>query len=357
MALRKEQPDRVPVSPDLYEMVPIRLSGWPSWEVLVYEDPPVWKVRADAHRYYGTDALIPIPAPMEEDSPPAIVYKNDEKVITRQFWEHEGKRVWADTAVVYVRCDASAHVKASTIGLPEAHDCFEVVRKNYTKTGRAYFEDARNYVGEGGVVMPMISLPCLTCWPEDTYAYYENPEAVEEKLRVQGEWVMARLEHILSWKPDAIMIGNSGIMIFNPVPVFRRLCLEWLQKITVRAKECGVLTHLHCCGPERVLVEMAANESDLDAIEPLEMPPMGDCDLKEIKGKFGKKLALKGNLHTTRVMLMGTPEEVREASKKALDDAAEGGGFILSTGDQTPRDTPDANIHAMREVVEKFGVY
>ena len=41
----------------------------------------------------------------------------------------------------------------------------------------------------------------------------------------------------------------------------------------------------------------------------------------------------------------------------AIDDAAAGGGFILSTGDQTPRDTPDENIHTMQRVAETYGRY
>ncbi|HEY5140208.1 MAG TPA: uroporphyrinogen decarboxylase family protein, partial [Methylococcales bacterium] len=88
-----------------------------------------------------------------------------------------------------------------------------------------------------------------------------------------------------------------------------------------------------------------------------EIPPMGDCDLKEIKLKYGYKLALKGNLHTTEVMLFGTREKVETECKKAIDDAADGGGFILSTGDQTPRDTPEENIFALQKIAETYGKY
>ena len=84
---------------------------------------------------------------------------------------------------------------------------------------------------------------------------------------------------------------------------------------------------------------------------------MGDCNLAEIKKLYGDKLILKGNLHTTDVMLDGTPDDVIEASKKAIDDAAEGGGFILSTGDQCGRDTPFENIHAMVETARTYGKY
>ena len=120
-------------------------------------------------------------------------------------------------------------------------------------------------------------------------------------------------------------------------------------------KDAGIPSQVHCCGPEREMIKICAEETDLDSINPLEIPPMGDCNLKEIKEKFGKKLSLMGNLHTTEVMLRGTIKVVEETSKKAIDDAAEGGGFILSTGDQCGRDTPDENIYAMIKTARKYG--
>jgi uroporphyrinogen decarboxylase len=84
---------------------------------------------------------------------------------------------------------------------------------------------------------------------------------------------------------------------------------------------------------------------------------MGDCDLKELKKLYGDKIILKGNLHTTSVMLNGSREDVINASKKTIDDAAAGGGFVLSTGDQCGRDTPDENIFAMVETAREYGKY
>ena len=64
-----------------------------------------------------------------------------------------------------------------------------------------------------------------------------------------------------------------------------------------------------------------------------------------------------GNLHTTDVLLRGSPELVELESLKAIRDAGEDGGFILSTGDQVGRDTPFENIKVMKETCEKYGYY
>ena len=84
---------------------------------------------------------------------------------------------------------------------------------------------------------------------------------------------------------------------------------------------------------------------------------MGDCDLAELKRLYGSKIVLKGNLHTTNVMLKGSVRDVVKAARKAIDDAAEGGRFILSTGDQCGRDTPDENLRAMVETARTYGRY
>jgi uroporphyrinogen decarboxylase len=147
------------------------------------------------------------------------------------------------------------------------------------------------------------------------------------------------------------------MLVFNTPAMVRELALPWLQELTRICKEAGVPSQIHCCGPERALVKMSAEETDLCSINPLEIPPMGDCDLAEIKRSFGGRLGLMGNLHTTSVMLLGSVKDVRRESLKAIRAAGEGGGFILSTGDQCGRDTPDENIREMVRVGEEFGKY
>ncbi len=56
-------------------------------------------------------------------------------------------------------------------------------------------------------------------------------------------------------------------------------------------------------------------------------------------------------------MLRGSMDDVVAASKRSIDDDAAGGGFVLSTGDQCDRDTPDENILAMVEVARTYSRY
>jgi len=167
----------------------------------------------------------------------------------------------------------------------------------------------------------------------------------------------SKMEMILDERSDFVLLGGSGTITLQSPAIARELSLPTIQKLTHMAKEAGVPTMLHSCGKERKLVQWCAEETDLNCINPLEVAPMGDCDLAEVKRAFGSRIALMGNLHTTQVMLMGTPADVERAAREAIDAAGAGGGFILSTGDQCGRDTPDENIYKLIEVASTYGRY
>jgi uroporphyrinogen decarboxylase len=191
------------------------------------------------------------------------------------------------------------------------------------------------------------------------WRYYDNPEDRKAWAHRRIEAVEARFERIMRMdvKPDFLCVGGSGTLVWQTPEILRELALPAVKRAIELATEAGFPTHVHSCGPERELVRIMAEETELTVIDPLEPPPMGDCDLAELKRLYGDMIVLKGNLHTTDVMLRGTPEIVVEASRRAIDDAAEGGRFILSTGDQCGRDTPDENLRAMIETARTYGRY
>ena len=156
---------------------------------------------------------------------------------------------------------------------------------------------------------------------------------------------------------ESVLTGGSGSITLQSPELWRKLALPSLKKITKMCKEAGIICGIHSCGKEMYLIETCANETDLDYVNPLEIPAMGDCDLAECKERFGHRLALMGNLHTTSVMLQGSCEDVKRESIKAILAAGGQGGFVLSTGDQCGRDTPDGNIFAMVEAAREYGQY
>jgi len=185
------------------------------------------------------------------------------------------------------------------------------------------------------------------------FAEADTPELLERWL----EWDLARgtreLELILAAKPDYLLFGGSGTITLASPDLARKYAIPALKKWSAMAKAAGVPTMLHSCGKSRILVDMLCDETDVNCINPLEIAPMGDVDLAEVKRARGRQIALMGNLHTTNVMLRGTPDDVRRAARQAIADAGAGGGFILSTGDQCGRETPEANLFALVEAARE----
>lgn len=368
-AMTGGQPDCVPVAPDTSNMIPCRLTGKPFWDIYLYHDPPLWQAYIRCAKHFGFDGWLPsAPVELESDReaaagrPPwreAIVHRTPERIYTRQHAAVDGKERWSDTCNVYYIADPPTHgLPLAKIGLPEGPPGeWEDVERRTQFRGREAFDAAREMMGDDGVVGLGIGLPGLGKDPASIYEYYDDREKVIGRCEGQRQAMVRRARELVKLEPDFILIGISGHMIWNPEHIFRQLSLPTLQDVTRICREAGVPSQIHCCGPERDLVRIAATESDLDSINPLEVPPMGDCRLAQLKRELGAQISLMGNLHTTDVMLRGTPDDVRRAARQAIDDAAHDGGFILSTGDQCGRDTPDENIHAMIEVARAYGNY
>ena len=223
----------------------------------------------------------------------------------------------------------------------------------------------KHVIGDLGVYMGMV--PVFQDWyfhyrqggfEQMIMDFLNDEKFIEEIHEFWMEWALANLRAMLTAKADVILLGGSSASLSVSSPAFfRKYELPFIQKASVLCKEAGIPSHFHICGRSWEVVQMVAEESDLTSIEPIEESPSGNVDLKEAKRRYGKKLCLKGNINTTNFMLMATPQQIEDKCKELIDIAADGGGFILSSGDQCGRDTPDANLFKMVEVAQTYGKY
>ena len=368
--LRGDIPDCVPVAPDFSNMIPARLTGKPFWDLYLYNDPPIWEAYIDCAKHFDIDAVmdgyfpLQFPADQARSGPEwewFIVLKNDERIVVQASYTTKGKRVWQDRVNVYYVADPPTFgVKPASIGLPSEPSQFEplegVKAVDTSPSGLAAIIDK---LGDQGLVGVWLATSSALSKEEAVYNYYDHPEMHEQWARERVEGVEKCFERIIAMeaKPDFVCVGGSGSLVFQTPDIFRQLAFPAVKRGIELATAAGIPTHLHSCGPEKALVKIMAEETDLTVIDPLEIPPMGDCDLAELKQLYGDRIVLKGNLHTTEVMLRGSIDDVVAAGRKAIDDAAEGGRFILSTGDQCGRDTPDENLRTMVETARTYGKY
>jgi uroporphyrinogen decarboxylase len=360
--MRGQIPDRVPASPDISNMIPCRLTGKSFWEIYLYQNPPLWKAHIDAIKYFDIDGGFELCVDLEDDPwVQRIVHRNpDGSFVTQAF--HDQKGVWSRDVVVYTAGNPPATgVLPSKIGLPAVPSTWEpITGVREWPAGMDLWRLVQEELGEHGVAgMDSGANTVILSGPEDIYAYTDDPAPFLERRDEMILRVTRQMETIAAMdnKPDFLFCGGSGSLVWQTPAMFRELALPVLKHATRMAHDLGIPTHVHSCGPEKELVKMAVEETLLTVIDPLEVAPMGDCNLAELKQRYGGRIVLKGNLHTTETMLCGSVEDVGRAARKAIDDAAAGGRFILSTGDQCGRDTPFENLSAMVETARTHGRY
>jgi len=372
--LRGDVPDCVPVAPDFSNMIPARLTGKPFWDLYLYRDPPVFEAYIDCARHFDIDAVMDGYFPYDPAPPKPkknetrnewerfIVLRTDERIVTQRSRVENGTRVWRPFVDVYYVADPpTGRVPVEKLGLPAVPEKWEKIEGvREIDRGVEGLRAVKERMGDQGLVGVGVTSTLPLGFSENAvYRYFDHPEKHEEWARNHLENAERGFDLVMSQEvlPDFLCLGSSGTLVFQSVEMFRKLALPAIKRVTRLAADAGMPTHVHSCGPEKELVKIMVEETDLTVIDPLEIPPMGNCDLAELKRLYGDRITLKGNLHTTEVMLRGTADDVRRASREAIDDAAEGGRFILSTGDQCGRDTPDENLRAMVETARGYGRY
>ncbi len=71
---------------------------------------------------------------------------------------------------------------------------------------------------------------------------------------------------------------------------------------------------------------------------------------------MGKRVVLLGNVDPMLIR-SGTPEQVRQATRRVIEKLAPLHGFIVQDGNNIPPGSPLENINAMMEAAEIYGRY
>jgi uroporphyrinogen decarboxylase len=150
---------------------------------------------------------------------------------------------------------------------------------------------------------------------------------------------------------DAIMFGDDWGQqksMLMGAPLWRKFIKPYMGKLFEAVKISGKSVILHSCGD---ILEIMGDLIDmgLDIYNTFQ-PEV--YDMKDFKRRFGRNITVYGGVSTQGVLAHGTPEEVREATLRAMEILGSDGGYIAAPTHQIPAGTPLENILALIETVQ-----
>ena len=146
--------------------------------------------------------------------------------------------------------------------------------------------------------------------------------------------------------------GNHGPMM-SPA-LFRQFILPKLARMIAMIHDEGALCIKHSDGDLYPLLDDIVSAGP-DGINPIE--PVAGMALKKVKQLVGDQVCLTGNIDCAHLLPHGTPEEVRQAVRQAIADAAPGGGYILTSSNSIHSSCRAENFVAMVRACHEFGRY
>lgn len=178
----------------------------------------------------------------------------------------------------------------------------------------------------------------------------KQPELVHKLLRFATDALISVSEEFAATGVDIFICDPvaSGDIISEKV--YRELVLPYTKELAPAIHKHGVAMGYHICGnTNKITAAMLESGCDMLSVD-------AKVPLLSAKAIAGPTVPIIGNVDPINVMMLGTPEEVREAVMRNIADAADSPyGYIVSTGCDIPVNAPKENVIAFMEAVREYG--
>ena len=343
-ALRREEPDRVPVCEFLVDP-PVKEAflGRHVGNSLVRADE--YDVAADVQFWYeaGFDFMHLAPNYLG-------LFPGGWNVAESEYSVYDDKPVqkaWMEEHQSVIRSredlESSPWPEAEDVALSDILQATELLPEGMRLTSGTWgiFETTRALMGFEGLL----------------YALYDQPGLVEAVLDRMGHFLFGLFQRVLElprlgavWFADDL--SSTDTYFINP-QWYRQHLFPWMRKYGEAAAARGLPLIYHCDGRMwEVLPDVV--ECGFAAIQPVEPKAM---DILEVKRRYGKHLCLIGNINLGGSLVRGTPEQVEAEVRQRIRELAPGGGYMVGSSNSITNYVPLDNFRAMVEATLKWGRY
>lgn len=176
----------------------------------------------------------------------------------------------------------------------------------------------------------------------------EDPDLIEEWLEARHRMELRRVGCIADPELIPIVLTYDDIAhktgpMFSPAWL-RRLWAPRLRELVEAWHSRDTLCLFHSDGNLWLVLDDLV-EAGVNGLNPLEI--LAKMDVGEVRKKY-PHLFLAGGIDVSQLLPFGTPDEVREACRKAIEDT-EGRGFFMGSSTELHWEVPLENARAMYE--------
>jgi hypothetical protein len=178
----------------------------------------------------------------------------------------------------------------------------------------------------------------------------------------------ALLEHLtlsaVAWAVAQARAGVDAVLVssafagggFISRDMYGEFVLPYERRLAEAVRAAGVPVYTHTCGAIGDRLDLMA-ETQVNGLDTLDPPPLGNTDLAAAKRQFGDRLFIKGNMNSVALLAAQTSEVVAAEAHRCLAAAKEGGGFILSTACSVAPRVEPWKLELLAPLAGKFGRY
>lgn len=174
---------------------------------------------------------------------------------------------------------------------------------------------------------------------------YDRPEWVLDLLERCTEVAIAFAKAQIEAGADMIGLGDAIASQVSP-RMYQTYALPYEKRIFDAVHAMGGIARLHICGDTtKLLPQMPKSGADIIDLDWMVSIPAA-------VESFGG-IAICGNFDPVRVMLQGTPDQVRDAVRTCAQQA--GAHYFSGAGCEIPDGTPHANLLAQAQTLRGLG--
>jgi hypothetical protein len=181
-------------------------------------------------------------------------------------------------------------------------------------------------------------------------ALLERPAFAHQLLAIITDKILQWLD--FCWAEEGLprrdLAWTDDLSAYLSPQTWRQMVLPYNQRLRQRFDWAS----FHMCGQTGHLLELFTDELQINEFQGFGW----QVDLERVAEVMGGRVVLLGNV-SPLLIANGTPEQVRQATRRVIEKLAPCRGLIVQDGSNIAPESPLENINAMLEAAEEYGRY